>query len=790
MAENHEKQNSEVDKINNLDDDLVSYGVFVKEDADERGHSALSDLSEESSALTDSLSPEEEQYFDDSTTEDICLESDLKAFGIAPTSSTENQAQNIYTGLNDDIELDDIELDTDDAGLNDVAPNDIELDTDDAGLSDFALNDIELDTDDAGLNDVAPNDIELDTDDAGLSDFALNDIELDTDDAGLNDVAPSDIELDTDDAGLNDVAPSDIELDTDDAGLNDVAPSDIELATDDAGLNDVAPSDIELATDDAGLNDVALNDTELDTDDAGLSDFALNDIELDTDDAGLNDVAPSDIELDTDDAGLSDFALNDIELDTDDAGLSDFAPNDIERDTDDAGLNDFEPNLTDETGVTAGSDSSGDQSFDDDEELDLSLDQFNHPRIDDDQAEESPEVEVGLDMYDIESPDVGFDDTYAQAQDPEVDQELSQEPSMEEFAISDDDEPATVSTTEESDVLQEVNLDDLMEETDSSLGMEETDSSLGMEETDSSLGMEEATLDDFLGDDDNSFVSANDVLDNNVVSIDEEPDTAYSEELTEINSSTVSPSSYQHTGGPDLLHSIEQELNLIKSELTDLRKELHHLRGQKSPGGAVGASASDVPDITGTELLNESAADGGFFTEGDEDETIALTGDELNNILDTADFIDGEGAAIAETPSSPPASASMSAMDSLLDQSDFGDDIGDMADFDIEDELADIENLSDEEPDSETQQMLDDIPNEIELANDPDDEINSSTPLPPTTAGASPQSGSMLELKQELKDVLSYMDSLLENLPEEKIEEFAKSEHFTTYQKLFEELGL
>jgi hypothetical protein len=45
-------------------------------------------------------------------------------------------------------------------------------------------------------------------------------------------------------------------------------------------------------------------------------------------------------------------------------------------------------------------------------------------------------------------------------------------------------------------------------------------------------------------------------------------------------------------------------------------------------------------------------------------------------------------------------------------------------------------------------------------------------------------------IKNELKTVLSYMDQLLESLPEEKIEEFARSEYFDTYKKLFEELGL
>ncbi len=45
-------------------------------------------------------------------------------------------------------------------------------------------------------------------------------------------------------------------------------------------------------------------------------------------------------------------------------------------------------------------------------------------------------------------------------------------------------------------------------------------------------------------------------------------------------------------------------------------------------------------------------------------------------------------------------------------------------------------------------------------------------------------------LKTEIRSVLSYLDKLLDSLPEEKIEEFAKSEYFDTYKRLFEELGL
>jgi hypothetical protein len=59
----------------------------------------------------------------------------------------------------------------------------------------------------------------------------------------------------------------------------------------------------------------------------------------------------------------------------------------------------------------------------------------------------------------------------------------------------------------------------------------------------------------------------------------------------------------------------------------------------------------------------------------------------------------------------------------------------------------------------------------------------------PTGQGAG-DDGISPALKKDIKDVLSYMDQLLESLPEEKIEEFAKSDHFDTYKKLFKELGL
>ena len=66
----------------------------------------------------------------------------------------------------------------------------------------------------------------------------------------------------------------------------------------------------------------------------------------------------------------------------------------------------------------------------------------------------------------------------------------------------------------------------------------------------------------------------------------------------------------------------------------------------------------------------------------------------------------------------------------------------------------------------------------------------SETPINEVEVEESNQSNIPDDLKSEIKSVLSYMDQLLENLPEDKIAEFAQSEQFDTYKKLFKELGL
>ncbi|MBI9103426.1 MAG: hypothetical protein JEY99_13495 [Spirochaetales bacterium] len=107
--------------------------------------------------------------------------------------------------------------------------------------------------------------------------------------------------------------------------------------------------------------------------------------------------------------------------------------------------------------------------------------------------------------------------------------------------------------------------------------------------------------------------------------------------------------------------------------------------------------------------------------------------------------------------------------------------------FDDINENIDIDGLSDvvfeevdmdesDSPDMELEEEPPAIP-DMDDTEAPDDMGSSVEDIPDT-------------IKEEIRSVLSYMDKLLEALPDDKIEEFAKSEHFNVYQKLFDDLGL
>ena len=151
-----------------------------------------------------------------------------------------------------------------------------------------------------------------------------------------------------------------------------------------------------------------------------------------------------------------------------------------------------------------------------------------------------------------------------------------------------------------------------------------------------------------------------------------------------------------------------------------------------------------------------------------------------------------------------------SAEPDTADFPDFSDELAapELMEFDsVEDETISIDDLDDFSADdfttedfaandfaAETVETVEEIEGIEEIVVDQDDMPVLSEEPQAVSAGMPPLADDQEELpshlKKELRTVLSYMDQLLESLPDEKIEEFAKSEYYDTYKKLFKELGL
>jgi pilus assembly protein FimV len=144
-------------------------------------------------------------------------------------------------------------------------------------------------------------------------------------------------------------------------------------------------------------------------------------------------------------------------------------------------------------------------------------------------------------------------------------------------------------------------------------------------------------------------------------------------------------------------------------------------------------------------------------------------------------------------------------LEELAEEDEFGQEPAEELELDIAGDVVDLSDSADDDPnelsivdlDSDTEAdelLMDDIEDEIELDDGLDAadlEMLTDFEEGPEIVPSDAPSGELPEdIKQELKSVLSYMDHLLESLPEEKIQEFAQSEHFEVYKKLFEELGL
>ena len=515
----------------------------------------------------------------------------------------------------------------------------------------------------------------------------------------------------------------------------------------------------------------------------------------------------------------------------------------------------------------------------------------------------------------------------------EIGQENGTVPDSEDLvSFASEPVPMTTETVEalEGEVLPELELESLEEPS-----IEADEAETGVE-TLESVSAEAASLPDLMGQDvlelpDEAFPAADDASESPAAEIplpveelagevdvplsEGSPNAehfddlaALEEELATATASTAESAKPGSAVSGEIIARIEAELKSIRSDLTELKKELIVL---KKPSKA--PVAGKEPDAVG-------------FFEEDEDETIALTGDELDNILSTAEITEGqaEGADLLEEAPAAEETSRTESQEATLDElpqiadnepvSDLeleslgiegeapalapglaADEVLELeplegadetapspvADLEMElDSLPEIEEAGIESPGAEAEPLelesldedaqngaaapldLESIP-EFETAEPADESLSKAADeavaeeidlealspegeetalelptsdavdleteeleaLPeesktaeekgieiafeeggenaeeeileaeevgeePKSARPASRSGVPDDLKNELRTVLKYMDQLLEALPQEKIEEFASSEYFVMYKKLFEDLGL
>ncbi len=174
----------------------------------------------------------------------------------------------------------------------------------------------------------------------------------------------------------------------------------------------------------------------------------------------------------------------------------------------------------------------------------------------------------------------------------------------------------------------------------------------------------------------------------------------------------------------------------------------------------------------------------------DEEDSIGLSTNELDNILDNTELIETEmlesipedeiEAKIEEVLNddtslnldNEPVGLSLNELDNILDTTELIETEND----DFPAEIAEEINNSDLQP--------------LTSSKEDDAAIYSSLKAEMQAKEAKEAEAKTELLKKDVKTVLSYLDQLLDALPEEKIKEFAESKEFDIYKKLFEELNI
>ncbi|TGM61892.1 hypothetical protein EHQ97_00535 [Leptospira adleri] len=401
------------------------------------------------------------------------------------------------------------------------------------------------------------------------------------------------------------------------------------------------------------------------------------------------------------------------------------------------------------------------------EEDAFALDDFELPTNDLDSLEstDSPSLE------DDEGPIALSDDELGnllstETSEPE-DSSFNFEPSESSILDASDDEgPIALSDDELGNLLST----ETSEPEDSSFNFEPSETSiLDAEDADEPIALSTDELDHLLTDDaeagaEEEFPGADSEIDwdaplsesTEVPLEDEEPIALSTDELDHLLTDDAEASAEEEFPGADS----EIDWDAPLSESTEVPLE------------------DEEPIALSTDELDHILTGDGAETSPEEDEgPIALSEDELGNLLSDVETPAEEGEDLNEILGELPASSDLDAFGSL------DEDVA----LAQPDSSSPIVPTAETVPDDGMIIVLDEYAEDEELS--PMEELR-KTPDQAVTQPSAGEGGEITPSKEEMKRIMTYLDELLGNLPDDLIREFSQSDYFELYKKLMKQIGV
>ena len=674
------------------------------------------------------------------------------------------------------LSLDEEELSLDEEELS-LDEEELSLDEEELSLDEEELS---LDEEELSLDE---EELSLDEEELSLDEeeLSLDEEELSLDEEELS-LDEEELSLDEEELSLDE---EELSLDEEELSLDE---EELSLDTEELSLDEeeLSLDEEELSLDEEELS---LDEEELSLDEEELS---LDEEELSLDEEELSPI--EELELDEEEIVLDEYELPDMDekdvSEDEDSELLELSDNDSVPEIEEVSMDEFD--------TSTGEGLSIDHVISGIDEEELVID------LAEDTLEESEEEaleEIDLDSFDTPSQSEETDVPFEEVEDVSLDDLLGdseftavESPEQTEEEPFDFDLDITEIDNEDFDEGEVVNLDDELDieelEIEDETSIEElipeesseSLSEIGLPELDENLSETEIQLD-------NSDLPDLEDIDSLEISDDDLPGITESE--TEI---TLDLS--EQIGGNEPVTTEEDELELPGTEDIDLNS-LEALATIEEP----------VTDDSSIDLFEESEEP----IEIDLDDISEEITDEVSDLIDDTSEEEAEEDLVAiELPS----------------DADLNTDLQELVNDGSEDDDNSEELLQTEPEAEEPQDLKLDEPQDLEVVEEPEEfqfeqdleeeqslnpeaiedttlkESNNSADrtgvdslIPTANALAQLDKQTSLEhlpkdIKDEIRDILTYMDQLLESLPEDKIQEFARSEHFEVYKKIFEELGI